>query len=302
MEKLNNNVKGRSIRKLNFACIMEAQELYNKLDMDFKLDLCKDDWSYIDYNEYYSDNFKNRYMGILLDNTKVIDSVYTAVFPSDQVINQILKLKKENILLFTHHAQIWDIRKESIFQDISLKLLPKLKKHKISIYTIHVPLDMNGEYSTGTSLARALDITPEGEFYEYFGVKVGIIGRTKLNTPEELAEKLNSIVGHRTKLWKYGSDEIIDHKVAVVGGGGNNVEGIEEVIELGINTYVTGVTVLNDFSKKVHEFEKEKEINLIGGTHYSTEKFACVAICDYFKKIGLKCEFIEDEPVIEDIE
>lgn len=279
---------------------MEAQELYKKLDKNFKLDLCKDDWSYIDYNDYYSDNFKNRYMGVLLDNSQVIDSVYTAVFPSDKVLDYILNFKKENILLFTHHAQIWDL--VNYFNDISLKLLPKLKKNKISIYTIHVPLDMNGEYSTGTNLARALEITPEGEFYEYFGVKVGIIGRTKLNTPEELAEKLSSLVGHKTKLWKYGSDEILDHKVAVVGGGGNTIEGIEEITELGINTYVTGITVLNDLSKKVHEFEKEKEINLIGGSHYSTEKFACIAICEYFKEIGLECEFIEDDPILEDIE
>ena len=37
-------------------------------------------------------------------------------------------------------------------------------------------------------------------------------------------------------------------------------------------------------------------------THYSTEKFACIALCDYFEELGLNCEFIEDNPVLEDIE
>ena len=281
---------------------MNAKDLYKRVDTDFELDHCKDDWAHMDFNEYISDNFKKRYMGLLLDNTEEINSVYTAVFPSDLVINKIIENKKKDILLVTHHPMIWDIRKPSIFQDINPNLLPKLKQQKISIYTMHVPLDKGGKFSTSTNLAKALDITIEGEFYEYFGVKVGVYGKTDLNKPEQLAGRLKSVVGHKTKLWKYGSDEIFNRKVAVVGGGGNNIEGIEEIIELGINTYVTGVTVLNDFSKEVHEFEKEKGINLIGGTHYSTEKFACIALCKYFEKLGLDCEFIEDQPVLEDIE
>ena len=281
---------------------MKAKKLYKKLDSDFELDKLKDDWKEMEYNQYISGNFKKRYMGVLLDNSQDIDCVYTAVFPSDKVLNQILKSGKDNILLVTHHPMIWDIRNPSIFLNISKNLLPILKQKKISIYSIHVPLDKNGEYSTSTNLARSLELDIEGEFYEYFGVKVGVIGTTKLTTPEELAEKLKSVVGHTTKLWNYGSEEILNHKVAGVGGGGNNREGIEEIVDLGINTYVTGVTVLNDFSRKVHEFEKENRINIIGGTHYSTEKFACIALCKYFEKLGLNCEFIEDEPVLEDIE
>jgi putative NIF3 family GTP cyclohydrolase 1 type 2 len=281
---------------------MKANELYKKLDFDFELDKCQDDWKEMDYNEYISDNFKKRYMGVLLDNSRDIDSVYTAVFPSDNVLNYLINIGKENILLVTHHPMIWDIRKPSIFQNISKNLLPILKQKKISIYSIHVPLDRNGEYSTGTNLAKALDLEIEGEFYEYLGAKVGIIGKTRLTTTEELAKKLETAVGHKTKLWKYGSDKILNQNVAVVGGGGNNLEGIEEIVELGINTYVTGVIVLNDFSRKVHEFEKEKGINIIGGTHYSTEKFACIALCRYFEKLGLYCEYIEDNPVLEDIE
>jgi putative NIF3 family GTP cyclohydrolase 1 type 2 len=241
-------------------------------------------------------------MGILLDNSEVINGVHTAVFPSDKILNKIIESGKENVLLVTHHPMIWDITNPSIFQDINPDLLPKLKQQKISIYTMHVPLDMNGKYSTGTNLAKALDIAIEGEFYEYFGVRVGVYGKVGLNKPEQLAARLKSIVGHKTKLWKYGSDEIVNHQVAVVGGGGNNLEGIEEIIELGINTYVTGVTALNDFSKQVHDFEKANKINIIGGTHYSTEKFACIALNEYFEKIGLSCEFLEDQPVLEDIE
>ncbi|UCD00609.1 MAG: Nif3-like dinuclear metal center hexameric protein [Promethearchaeota archaeon] len=282
--------------------MMKAKALYKRLDTDFELDSCKDNWSHMDFNEYISDNFKKRYMGLLVDNIKEIDSIYTAVFPSDLVLNKILEDKKENVLLVTHHPMIWDVRKTPVFQDINLNLLPKLKHQKISIYTMHVPLDKNGEYSTTTNLAKALDIIPEGEFYEYFGVKVGIYGKTNLHTPEELADKLISKVNHKTKLWKYGTDEIQDQRVALVAGGGNEIDIIQEIIDLGINTYVTGISAINEYSQKTHEFEKENGINLIGGTHYSTEKFACIALYKYFEKLGLDCEFIEDHPVMEDME
>jgi len=282
---------------------MDAKELYQKLDEDFELDLCKDDWSRMDYNEYISDNFRKRYMGVLLDNSININTVYTTVFPSDLILDKILKSGKKDVLLVTHHPMVWDIRKApQIFSDINLKFLPILKERQISIYTIHVPLDKNGKYSTTTNLAKALEIAPEGEFFEYFGVKVGIYGKTEVSTPEELAEKLRSVVGHKIKLWKYGSDEIKDNKVALVAGGGNEIEIVQEIIDLGINTYITGITLLNEYSKPTHDFEENHKINLIGGTHYSTEKFACIALCDYFKKIKLPCKFIEDIPVLEDLE
>ncbi|MFX0043179.1 MAG: Nif3-like dinuclear metal center hexameric protein [Candidatus Hodarchaeota archaeon] len=282
---------------------MDAKELYQKIDEDFELELCKDDWSRMDYNKYISNNFRKRYMGVLLDNSLKIESVYTAVFPSDLVLDKILKSGIKDGLLITHHPMVWDIRKApQIFTNINPKFLPRLKERQISIYTIHVPLDKNSKYSTTTNLAKALEIAPEGEFYEYFGVKVGIFGETKLKTSEELAEKLKAAVGHKVKLWKYGSNEIYNNKVALVAGGGNEIDIIQEILDLGINTYITGVTLLNDYSKPTHDFEKKHKINLIGGTHYSTEKFACIALCDYFKNVNLPCEFIEDFPVLEDLE
>ena len=282
---------------------MISKKLFDQLDKDFELGKCTDDWQYMDFNEYISENFKERYMGVVLDNNEEINHVYTAVFPSDHVLNILLNSGMENILLFTHHPMNWDIRNtDKVFSDINPVLLPELKKKGISLYNLHVPLDKNGKYSTSVNLARKLEIEIEDEFFEYHGVKVGVYGKTALTGPEELADKLSIIVGHKTKLWKYGSDLIKNQRVAVVGGGGNDPDVVRDVHELGINTLVTGVTVLNDFSRPVHEFEKEKKINLIGGTHYSTEKFACIAMCDYFKHLGLPCEFIEDTPILEDME
>jgi putative NIF3 family GTP cyclohydrolase 1 type 2 len=59
--------------------------------------------------------------------------------------------------------------------------------------------------------------------------------------------------------------------------------------------------VLNDRSRAAHDIARENKINILGGSHYSTEKFACMAMCGYFRKQGLPSEFIEDTPVMEDL-
>ncbi len=283
---------------------MEAKKLYQILDKEFDLVHCKDDWSEIDLNDFISDNFRKRFMGLVLDNAKDIERVYTTVFPTDDVLKKILNSGETNILLFTHHPMIWDITKIPSFININPDLLPKLKEKRISLYTLHVPLDKNGEYSTTTNLAKALDIVPESEFCEYFGVNVGIIGKTNLYTVEELANKIKQAVGHKVKLYKYGAKEIKDGKVALVAGGGNDPDTISEIAKFRINVFVTGITKLSrDYmpSIKAHALLKKFKINLIGATHYSTEKFACIAMNNYFRNLGLPCEFIEGEPALEDM-
>ncbi len=158
---------------------MDAKKLYQRLDKDFELNKCKDEWR-MDFNEFVSENFKKRQMGILLDNSKNIERVFTAVFPSDSVLKKVLKHK--NSLLVLHHPMVLDIRKPKVFTDINPELLPKLKAQGISVYTLHVPLDKNGKYSTSVSLAKALGVKPSEEFFEYYGVKVGVIGKIKFET------------------------------------------------------------------------------------------------------------------------
>jgi putative NIF3 family GTP cyclohydrolase 1 type 2 len=285
---------------------MKAQELYARLEKDFDLAHCKDDWSNMDFNEFISDNFKKRYMGLLADNAKEIKKVYTAVFPSDDVLKKILKPGEKDAMLFLHHPMTWDINgAKGVLFDINKSLLKQLKENNISVYALHTPLDRVGDYSTCVSLARALDIKIEKPFFEYFGNSSGVIGSTKLKTIDELAERVKEAVGHNVKIWNYGIKTINNHQVAVIGGGGNDLNALKEMSALGINAFATGITRPTKGYKAAidaHEFAKKNKINIIGGTHYSTEKFACIAMVDYFKKLGLKAEFIPGKPDFNDLD
>jgi len=284
---------------------MKAQELYKKLDNDFITDKMSDNWiEYMDsVADYLSDNFKKREMGLVCDFSEEINSVYTAVFPSEDVMQKILDDGAEDALLFTHHPSIWDIRRApEIFYQMDRDLLEQFKQKRISIYTLHVPLDAYGEYSTSLTLAKALGIEAEKPLVDYFGALYGIIGKTDINTVKQLQEKFANAVGHDVKLYKYGNDEIKNGRVAVAAGGGNDLElVVSKLPDENIDVLVTGVTTINDFSQKTHNFEKENKINVLGGTHYSTEKFACQEMCNYFKKQGLSTQFIPEKPVLEDM-
>ena len=283
---------------------MKANQLYKQLEKDFITPEMSDEWAqYMDsVAGFLSDNFKKRSMGLVCNFATEINNVYTAVFPSTDVMQKILDDGTQDAMLFVHHPSIWDIRKApEVFQQMDRELLQQFKDRRISIYNLHVPLDNFGEYSTSVTLAKTLDIKPEKAFAPYFGSLCGVFGKTNLATVQNLRETFQDAVKHGVSLYNYGDNKIKDRTVAVIAGGGNDVDMLEEISKAGVNTFVTGITIKNDHSKKAHEFAEEQRINILGGTHYSTEKFACISMVDYFTKIRLHSEFIEDEPVMEDM-
>jgi putative NIF3 family GTP cyclohydrolase 1 type 2 len=282
---------------------MIAKDLYNNLDNDFIKPGLSDDWfKYMpELEQYFCDNFKNTNMGLVCDFTKTVNNVFTAVFPSENVLHKLIN-NYEKAMLFVHHASIWNLNKSPVgFYNMDASLLEMLKEKCISIYCIHVPLDNFSEYSTSKTLADALDIEIIKPFIDYRGGLCGIIGKTKYRTVNELQKKYSEAVGHETKLYQYGDKEIQNNTVALCAGGGNDIFVVNELIENNIKTLITGVSLKNDFSAATHDFEQKNQINVIGGTHYSSEKFACIAMCKYFSKLGLHAEFIEDEPCFEDM-
>jgi len=282
---------------------MLAKDLYARLDSDFIKPELVDEWyKYMaELEPFICENFKQRDMGLVCDFTETINRVYTAVFPSEDVLRKVLS-GAENALLFVHHASIWDLKKSPVgFYLMDASLLEMLRKKQISIYCLHTPLDNYSEYSTSKTLADALEIDVIKTFANYYGGLCGVIGKTKYKTINELQKKYSEAVGHETKLYQYGDSEILDGVVAVCAGGGNQDFVIQESVENNVRTMVTGITVKNELSATAHELAESNRINVIGGTHYSSEKFACMAMCKYFSKLGLPAEFIDDNPCYEDM-
>ncbi|MCX7749494.1 MAG: Nif3-like dinuclear metal center hexameric protein [Clostridia bacterium] len=284
---------------------MLAKEIYKKLDIDFTVDSLKDDWSFMEFNEFIHPLFRKRHMGLMLDNAQVIKKVYTAVFPDREIIDKILEEGQADVLLFSHHAMGYDGSVEGFpFYSIPNDKLQKMVEQRVSFYVLHVPLDKNGYYSTAYSLANALRLDVVDDFCEYFGVKIGVVCKTDKKTVWELVQDVKGIIGHDVKLINYGEESIKGGRIAIAAGGGSYPFVAEELVKLGINLYLTGFTrPLPSFepTMEFHRIVEENKINVIGATHYSTEKYACMAMVEYFKRMGLPAAFIEGRPYLEDL-
>ncbi len=285
--------------------MMKSGEVYARLDKEFEIErINEDEWSSFDLGDFATESFRTTWKGLVLDNTTDVRKVYSAVFPSEIVLDQIITSGVEDALLFTHHPMIWDRSLEGLpFRNIPKNYLEKMKQNRISMYTIHVPLDRNGPFSTTASLARVLEIETTGEFFDYFGSKVGIIGKTDCSSTTELSEKIERVVEHQVKVYMNGPTQITNQMVALVAGGGNFPEVAEELAETDVKIYITGIGKESptwEPSLRFHEICRENNITIFAATHYSTEKFACIAILKFFEKLGLENEFLKDKPDFRD--
>ncbi|MCB2291916.1 Nif3-like dinuclear metal center hexameric protein, partial [Clostridium sp. CS001] len=159
---------------------MKSTELYNQLEKDFIFKELIDDWAgYMhELEEYLSTNFKERSMGLVCDFSDEINKVYSAVFPTQEVMQKIVDEGETDAMLFLHHPSIWDIRNPIPFYQMDKALLEKFRENRVSIYNLHVPLDNFSEYSTSRTLADALDVEIEKPFAKYRGALCGVIGKT----------------------------------------------------------------------------------------------------------------------------
>ena len=284
---------------------MRAVEVYEKLDGDFMKAGIKDiEWAkkMPNLEGYLFPQFnKNGGIGLMCDFTNEIIKVYTSVFLSEMVLSKIIGDDVSNAMLFSHHPTSWSIERRGGNYAVEEKYIKALKDRNISIYVLHHPLDNLGEYSTCRTLAEQLDIEIEKPAFSYYGAMCGVIGRANCSTATELQERFSKAVGHKTSLYAYGNANIEGERIVVCPGGGNAMFVIEEMMRENVRTLITGVTILNDYSRGVHEFEARNGINVFGGTHYSTEKYAPIAMRKYFEDMGLLSEFVQDTPDLYDL-
>ena len=284
---------------------MKASGLYARLEEDFVDPAFSDDWyEYMDsgVRSFVCENFAKRSIGLVCDFADEVSSVFCATFPSDSALEYVLDSGVSDALVFSHHAADWDIRKDPVFTQMNPQLLARLRERRISVYVLHTPLDAPSEFSTSTTLAQALGCAVVGEpFGSYNGALVGVVGETQVGSARALQEHAAGVVGHAASLYAYGADEIAGGLVGFVGGGGTDAQFFRDAAALGLNTYVTGITALSEYSAKAHGVAKELGVNLIGLSHYSSEKFALLRMVEYFEELGLSAEFIPEEPVLADL-
>ena len=284
---------------------MNAKALYTKLNRDFiKEDIQDVNWAarMPGLDGYLFPEFNhNGGMGLMCDFADEVEKVYTTVFLSDKVLSRVLDDNVTNALVFSHHPTRWDIKNHGGNYAADEGLIAQLKERSTAIYILHHPLDNYGRYSTCKTLANSLQLKIEKPAFCYCGAFCGIIGTSDCESISELRELYSKAVGHETSLYPYGKADIRGERIALCPGGGNAMFVMDEMKRENITTLITGVTIVNEHSRETHEYERAHGINVLGGTHYSSEKFAPMRMCEYFGELGLPAEFVEDVPDLYDL-
>ncbi|MBD3276943.1 MAG: transcriptional regulator [Candidatus Aegiribacteria sp.] len=250
--------------------------------------------------EYINSDFLNHQTGLMTDSFDTITEVFSCVFVSDQVVK---KLKQEkNVLLFTHH-QFNYYEDERGLQPISPETFGILQDRGVSIFVAHAPLDTHPTYGTSISLAEFTGISIDKIFFDYFGAPTALFGHIERTPLFNFTERLRKTLARPCLTIQQHSPFV--EKLAVVAGGGDEPDILKRANEEGCDTLLTGTVehrwaapFVQEKNKEFHDLNKEFKLNLIGGTHFGTERPAMIKVIELIERIGIKCEYCEDEHLL----
>jgi len=241
-------------------------------------------------------------LGVQYHNTDFIKKIYTSTFASVEVIEEVLSRQERDVMIFSHHPVPPKTNENNPYPEIPTNLIKRLKDSQVSLFSYHIPLDRHNPYSPSYTLALALGLSPYDTFYFQNGVKMGELCQGDYKDIDDISSELERLFGHAVKSYCYGDAKIKNNRIAIMSGCAKNLDAYTYLYKKGVNTFITGVTNKEiSWVPAIHEQAKANGVNLIGGTHYSTEKFAPITLVQYFIGLGIPCEFIDEMPNMSDI-
>lgn len=290
---------------------MDLESIANSLDSEFNIkDIPPDepfnillpkkyDEARIPFRQYFVAEYLNNFHGLLIKNGNQINKVYLSVFLSPEILDKIFLSNAAEALIFTHHPMEMESSGRG-FLPLPEKYFIELRRRKMSVYSLHTPLDINHRISTSRSIARVLKLQGGQEYNRCSVGFAGIFGQLENRIPFEEFTALLKTIFNLPKI-TYKQELPFVHKIGIIAGGGAEVEYMKETISLGCDTYLSG-----DYLNKVQtenskrrraEYEAIKDelkINLIECSHYATEKLVLEnEVKDFFRHLGLTVEYID---------
>jgi len=296
---------------------MELKKITKKLDKDFDIAHVQEEWQWLFDNLFIEKSLPSfrkpmHHTGLVFKNSDEVNRIYTAFAPSTYVLEQIKKRGVQGSLLVMKHPFDWDGRKTGQgFIPLSPKDYNLMEEMGISLYSVHTPIDKNRNdeiVSTAYGFARVIEMKVEEEFAPE-GERnpkqlLGLIGKVKEKRFDHLVQRLNATLHYKVKTIKKDNEV---GRVAIVTGGGFVPELLQEAKDKGCKTYITGIITPNssEYDKKNYpptlKAAKRVGINLIGASHYLTEKWAMEFSVPYFRQF-CATEFIEDDSALKRLE
>src|SRR3990172_5695654 len=278
-------------------------ERYPSDDFSVIVEFCQE--AGIPIQEYATPAFLHRFNGLMLHNADRVERVFTLVFPSDDVLAEgERRASGDPALIFTHHPMDFETSGRGLVA-VGEEGLRRGRGGGGSLYSAHARLDCHEAVSTSRALARAAGVPAETTFAGYYGGHAGGYGRIEPTTFEEVCERVRRACAVERLETKAHRDRAVPagrqvERVAVVAGGAAYPPLMQEALDAGCDTYLTGDFRVRHGGPWAEEHRPEFDafvdqvpLNLIGGSHYATE--ALVLRDDmlaHFRELGLGAEFV----------
>jgi putative NIF3 family GTP cyclohydrolase 1 type 2 len=173
-----------------------------------------------------------------------IDRVYLLVFPEESLVEQVIAEERRRggpgAVIVTHHPCDMETSVRG-FIAIPSAQLEALIGCGTAIYVLHAPLDCHPENSTSGALADGLGLRRVGTFAPYFAGDAGVIGE---QTPEPFGafavrvQQLCELPRLDAEQIRFAGRSV--SRVAIVAGGGDDLDDLAQAEALGADTFLSG--------------------------------------------------------------
>jgi putative NIF3 family GTP cyclohydrolase 1 type 2 len=259
------------------------------------------------WRDLFEPGFVRRFNGLLLRGGESVAKVWCVAFPSEEVLAPILERAQPGDLIFSHHPidmRCGDPRGQpgAGFIAIAARTLRRLRERELSLYACHAPLDTHPHLSTSDAIVRVIGGRVIDQFLPYGD---GYAGRLCVIAPTGLDELIATcrralslpyvdLQGNRSR----GPLR----RIAVVAGGGGDVEFYQEADRLGADCLIAGeVTskIVNDLGRhkqaEIDAYLTGTELVAIGLSHAGSEFLVMQEIAPFIEReLGIAAEAVPE--------
>ena len=226
--------------------------------------------------------------GLQVEGCDQVQKLVTGVTACKALIDEAIKINADLILV--HHGYFWKGEEQSI-TGIKRARIQSLLLHDISLMAYHLPLDVHPTLGNNAQLGKLLELDITGDFANYNGHNIGMLGETDRPYEVEDFGRLLASRLQREPLIIAGGDRKIS-RVAWCTGAAQNY--IEQAVSAGVDAYITG-----EISESTVHIARESGIHFFAAGHHATERYGVQALGSYLAdKFNLDHRFIDiDNPV-----
>jgi dinuclear metal center YbgI/SA1388 family protein len=223
--------------------------------------------------------------GLQVEHHGPVRKVAAAVDASARTIHAAVDADANFLLV--HHGLFW-----SGLRPLTGPLYERVRvliEHDVAVYSAHLPLDAHPTFGNSRLLALEIGLDASAGFARYETIDCGVRGRNDVPTAD-LVQRLRAFAASHggTAVASAMEPDRQTRHWAICSGAGASVDTIQQAVELGVDTLITG-----EGPHWSAVDAEEKGLVIIYAGHYATETLGVRALAEHLSaEFGLPSTFI----------